>query len=199
MDRAVREAGWRKDEIGAVVVGTGPGSFTGIRAGVVTARTLAQALAIPLLPVSTFECYARGVEGDHAIIFAGTKDHFFVAAYRDLGRVETLSPAYLSFADLVSALSGHDLWLADAPACASLAGLGRDCQPLPVYENIAAIQAQIAWDRLSLKVPGQPSADDLSSLAGEYSWRLVEPLYVRGPSVTIKKTHGHSHSANDAG
>ena len=50
-------AGWCKSTLTALVVGIGPGSFTGVRTAVVTARTIAQALQLPLVGISIFESY----------------------------------------------------------------------------------------------------------------------------------------------
>jgi tRNA threonylcarbamoyladenosine biosynthesis protein TsaB len=55
--------GWER--IGLICVGIGPGSFTGLRVGVATARALAQGLARPIAPVVTLEALARGI-GEHA-------------------------------------------------------------------------------------------------------------------------------------
>lgn len=46
-------------EIAAVVVGRGPGSFTGVRIGVATAKGLAHGLGAPLLGIGTLEAVAR--------------------------------------------------------------------------------------------------------------------------------------------
>ena len=48
-------------EIEGIVVGRGPGSFTSIRIGLATARTLALALGIPVAGASTLEAYAGGL------------------------------------------------------------------------------------------------------------------------------------------
>ena len=49
----LKDTGIRREELTHIAVSVGPGSFTGIRIGVATAKTIAQALGIPVIPVST--------------------------------------------------------------------------------------------------------------------------------------------------
>jgi tRNA threonylcarbamoyl adenosine modification protein YeaZ len=53
LDEVLADAAWSRADIGTIVVGTGPGGFTGVRIGVTIARGLAEALDVPLHPVSS--------------------------------------------------------------------------------------------------------------------------------------------------
>jgi tRNA threonylcarbamoyl adenosine modification protein YeaZ len=59
-DQILRAAGLEPHDLDGIVVGTGPGSFTGIRMGIATARGLALALGIPVAGVSTLQAFAGG-------------------------------------------------------------------------------------------------------------------------------------------
>jgi bifunctional N6-L-threonylcarbamoyladenine synthase / protein kinase Bud32 len=59
IDRLLKDCGTRIDRVGAVVCGRGPGSFTGVRIGVATAKGIASGLAVPLFGVGTLDAIAR--------------------------------------------------------------------------------------------------------------------------------------------
>jgi tRNA threonylcarbamoyladenosine biosynthesis protein TsaB len=70
VDALLRQAGARTPDIQGLALGTGPGSFTGLRIGFATARGLALALGIPVAGVSTLEALAAGAPGALPVIDA---------------------------------------------------------------------------------------------------------------------------------
>jgi tRNA threonylcarbamoyl adenosine modification protein YeaZ len=61
IDAVLAEAGAGRLDITAVAAGTGPGPYTGLRAGLVTARVLGSALGVPVYGVCTLDVVAAGV------------------------------------------------------------------------------------------------------------------------------------------
>jgi len=59
IDRLVSQLGLARHDLGAIAVGLGPGSFTGIRVGLTLAKSLSFALRIPLAGVSTLRALAE--------------------------------------------------------------------------------------------------------------------------------------------
>jgi tRNA threonylcarbamoyladenosine biosynthesis protein TsaB len=73
------DAGASTDDVDAVVAGTGPGSYTGLRIGLVTARALALSLGIPTAGVSTLDALAAGTPGAVPLIDARRGEVFTLA------------------------------------------------------------------------------------------------------------------------
>jgi tRNA threonylcarbamoyladenosine biosynthesis protein TsaB len=76
VDALFRQGGVRPSKLEALVVGTGPGSFTSLRMGIATARALSLALEVPVAGVSTLRALEAGAPGALPIVDARRSEVF---------------------------------------------------------------------------------------------------------------------------
>jgi tRNA threonylcarbamoyl adenosine modification protein YeaZ len=160
---ALAEAGVRPDELTDVAVGVGPGPFTGLRVGVVTALTLSATLGLRAHGVCSLDALASQVTTE--------KDPFLVAT--DARRKEIYWGLYEPTGQRI-----------EGPAVARADDVGRLHPGRRAFGRGAAMYA----DHLA----AQPGPDDPSALAlaeGVVARRFVEvplePIYLRRPDVTL--------------
>lgn len=91
IDEALMDAAKSYDDLDAIAVAVGPGSFTGIRVGVALARGLALALSVPAIGVNTLEALAAEARDAYpgtpviAALDAG-RGQFYVLSHDHKGR-----------------------------------------------------------------------------------------------------------------
>jgi len=176
IERALSAAGATPADLTDVAVGTGPGPFTGLRVGLVTARMTASALGLRLHGVSTLDALAAQALADGTV---AADEDFLVAT--DARRREVYWAAYGSS---VAAPEGVPLpERVDGPHVARAADVPRDGR------RVVGRGAELYAGELGPAVaPLDPSAAALAALvvrrlAHGDDLSDVEPRYLRRPDV----------------
>lgn len=85
VEHILRWSGVALSSVGGIAVGTGPGLFTGLRVGVQTGKTLAQALSVPIVGLASLDVLAFAVRYTHRLIGAAVdarRGEVFFCLYR---------------------------------------------------------------------------------------------------------------------
>jgi tRNA threonylcarbamoyladenosine biosynthesis protein TsaB len=181
IDAVLRGAGFDYDAIDVIAVNHGPGSFTGVRAGVAAARGLALAAARPVIAVNTLEALAATL---------GPQPSGTVVAALDARRGQV----YVQIFDhRLGALSAPQ---ALAPDDVRLSGTA---PPLRLVGNGAALLRQVLPDDFAVR--GESVEPDALHVARRAIARLaagerpvpggaVQPLYLRAPDARLPAAPG---------
>ena len=132
---ALADAGLTVDDLGAVVVGCGPGPFTGLRVGMATAAAYGHALSIPVYGVCSLDAIGNQTAGDALVVTDARRREVYWARYRDGMRVD--GPAVDAPADVPADADA----VAGSPDHAALFDLPRLS---PVYPTAAGLVRAVA-------------------------------------------------------
>jgi tRNA threonylcarbamoyl adenosine modification protein YeaZ len=107
IEKVLAAAGCSRTDLTGVAVGVGPGPFTGLRVGLMTARALGDALDIPVHGVCTLDIVAAAVAagGAFAVATDARRREVYWARYDVTGRRET-EPAVDRPAEVAGRLTG---------------------------------------------------------------------------------------------
>lgn len=132
---ALSDAGLAADRLDAVVVGCGPGPFTGLRVGMATAAAFGHALGIAVRGVCSLDAIAAGTTGDVLVVTDARRREVYWGRYRDGVRVD--GPAVNAATDVPAGAGA----VAGSPEHAALFELPRLA---PVYPSAAGLVAAVA-------------------------------------------------------
>jgi tRNA threonylcarbamoyladenosine biosynthesis protein TsaB len=175
IERSVGQAGgWER--IDRIAVGVGPGSFTGLRIGIATARALAQAREIPIAPVGSLVALARGI--------SQTTDGAPALPVFDARRGE-------AFAALFDA-AGQEIWPPFVAAPGELAERVRSLDSSPLAAGDGALGFAAELEAAGATVA--PPEDVIHRVAAEHVCAVgeaateappdkIQPLYLRPPDA----------------
>lgn len=184
--RALQEANILPEQLKAIAVSTGPGSFTGLRIGISTAKTLAQVWELPVIGVNTLEALAypfTGLKGYLCPVLNARKNEVYTALYetKDNSLICRFGPLALSPFELASkihtmagqpiAMLGEGVLIYKHIWQEYLTGLVTYL-PAVVYFPRGAAIAALGWQILKVN--------------GEIDPLQLKPYYLRLPEAEIK-------------
>ena len=105
VERLLRLGGRRSEDLGSIVVGSGPGSFTGVRIAAALAKGLCFGGGLPLFAYSSLLAVAAGsgLEGNVCAAFDARRDEVYGAAYRRVAPPQAeIEPAALPLGELLA-------------------------------------------------------------------------------------------------
>lgn len=171
--RLLADAGLKPTDLTGVMVGVGPGSYTGLRVGVMSAKAMAYAVGCPLVAVPTFHAIARQAPadaGDVWVIADALQGLLYVQRFVGFAPADELR------------IARADDWLTAVTPGGWVTGPG---VPLVADRLPSGVRLVVEADRRPTVESIHQVGRGLPPLTREGMLRL-EPLYLRGSSAEEK-------------
>ena len=196
------EASIKIDEIDLIGTGIGPGSFTGIRIAVSTARMFAQILRIPLVGIKSQEIYAASVQGfdNHTILaaFDAKKSKVFAGVYSLKGSDphEIIEPGdYYMDEILESTINHNDIrYIKEVEGAVNLVCIGDGCKKyMDVIDNLSKENGFFYTNIINFIPNGKAATELTISKYNESPKKYINfentlPFYARKSDAEISKS-----------
>jgi tRNA threonylcarbamoyladenosine biosynthesis protein TsaB len=168
--------GFHKTDIGALIVVSGPGSFTGLRVGLAAIKAVAEILQQPIVPVSLLEviAIASGVNGRVMAAMDAGRGEFYVGEY-DLADAARVGQEQLLAKDEFLSATREITTATPDPALAQLArdsGVRVVLVPMPNSVMIT----QVGWHKLQAGQTASPEQLDANYIRRSDAEIVVKPI-----------------------
>lgn len=182
IEKALKDSGLEFKDLDAIACDVGPGSFTGIRIGLATAKGLCQAFNLPLIPVTSLSALAYNILYSKGILYPivdARRNQVYTAQFRSDGLGElirikedqpldiTKIPEWLNFEDETVYLIGD--------------GVEKYSNELDLKSNTVRVAPYLCTSKAS-----SVGAYALDHLEDGRDYKTVEPVYLR-PSYAEEK------------
>ena len=161
-------------DIDAIGVNIGPGSFTGIRAGITIARVLSQQFNTKLVGVTSLEILSKLNNSKNAIVaLDARKNKVYFAAYTN--NKECIKPCLIDRGELLLKISADDVPVVD-----------KSLSEYFIENNVKHICYEDNDENIVLYLLELVELK-LQENKYDYNWAKVKPLYIQKPSITLPK------------
>ncbi|MGT2716643.1 tRNA (adenosine(37)-N6)-threonylcarbamoyltransferase complex dimerization subunit type 1 TsaB [Streptococcus respiraculi] len=107
IDFLMQSVGWQPSDVERIVVAQGPGSYTGLRIGVATAKTLAYTLGVDLVGISSLQVLVpKELDGVVVPVIDARRNHVYAGFYENGQAVK--ADVYLSFEVLLEEVKSYE-------------------------------------------------------------------------------------------
>jgi tRNA threonylcarbamoyladenosine biosynthesis protein TsaB len=181
----LKQLGWKASDLVGIAVSWGPGSYTGLRVGLMTGKTLAYVLGKPLIPVPTFEVIATNLLGvmrefsEIDVIADAQQDRVYQQNFRlDHASRQVLPVSELTVVD-------GEKWRRRLTECTLVTGPGLKQQVTKLPPRLAMVPENLWSPSLSSLLKRGLNRLEKRAFADPFT---VEPLYARPSSAEEKWT-----------
>lgn len=166
------------DDIDCLAINIGPGSFTGIRACAVMARTIGQFLNIPVVGIPSLEIYANAVESekDKLVILDARRNKWYTGQYLSNNEV-MVEPELKLNTNVLEIVNQNTLTIITEYYLK---------ETLQNFSPVYIEEIETDFGLVLLKLARQKLEASIN-IEDDFAWYKLKPVYLQTPSISIPK------------
>ena len=168
----------KPSDIDVIAINSGPGSFTGIRAGAVVARTLGQFLDVPVIAIPSLEIYANAYDSDKDkyVILDAKRSKWYTGVYSSNNLV-IQEPLLKKNTDVLDEIKNAEYQIITEVALLEPLEKFKPVLFNEINKDFGLVLTELVKQKLS-------EVDDYKEY---YKWYKLKPTYLQTPSISMPK------------